>query len=90
MGGKGNERETTQTRGAEILQFDRIREYEPSPPPKHLAHQGRPESRIQELTIVLERLWLFYEAMRSGKPLAGGDEMLAQAGMALRNAAKRT
>jgi hypothetical protein len=73
---------------AEILQPDRIREGEPPSVLKHLAREGHPESRIQELTIVLERLWLFHEAMHSGKPLANADEMLAQIGTALRIAGK--
>jgi hypothetical protein len=38
---------------------------------------------------VLESLWLFYEAMRSGKPLACGDERLAQMRAALKNPARQ-
>jgi hypothetical protein len=45
---------------------------------------ARRESRIQTLSLVLESLWLFYEAMRSGKPLACGDERLAQIRAALK------
>jgi hypothetical protein len=48
------------------------------------ADAARPESRIQTLSLVLESLWLFYEAMRSGKPLACGDERLAQLRAALK------
>jgi hypothetical protein len=50
---------------------------------KRLVSEARLETRIQSLMLVLERLWLFYEAMRSGKPLAGGDQLLAQMGNAL-------
>lgn len=50
---------------------------------KRMAHAVRPESRIQTLSLVLENLWLFYEAMRSGRPLARGDERLAQMRVAL-------
>jgi hypothetical protein len=48
------------------------------------------ESRIQTLSLVLESLWLFYEAMRSGKPLASGDERLAQMRAALNNPPRRS
>jgi glycosyltransferase involved in cell wall biosynthesis len=46
-------------------------------------------SRVQTLSLVLESLWFFYEAMRSGKPLACGDERLAQMRAALKNSASR-
>jgi hypothetical protein len=49
----------------------------------------RPESRIQTLSLVLESLWLFYEAMRSGKPLACGDERLAQIRAALKSSRRK-
>jgi hypothetical protein len=55
---------------------------------KHLAREARPESRIQDLMIVLERLWIFYKAMREGKPLTDADQMLAQVGTILRDATK--
>ncbi len=42
-----------------------------------------------ELGAVLERLWMFYEAMRFGKPVPNADAALAQVGDALRNSAKR-
>jgi hypothetical protein len=51
---------------------------------RRVAHAARPDSRIQTFSMVLESLWLFYEAMRSGKPLACGDERLAQMRAALR------
>jgi hypothetical protein len=38
--------------------------------------------------IVLERLWIFYKAMREGKPLTDADQMLAQVGTILRDATK--
>ncbi len=33
---------------------------------------------FQNLGIVLERLWMFYEAMRSGKAIGNSDKMLAE------------
>jgi hypothetical protein len=44
---------------------------------------ARLHSRIQDLGIVIERLFAFYEAMRTGKPVTNSDEMLAQVGGAL-------
>jgi hypothetical protein len=51
---------------------------------------ARQESRIQSLSLVLESLWLFYEAMRSGKPLASGDEKLSQIRAALKNLPRKS
>lgn len=48
------------------------------------------ENRFYWLSIVLERMWLFYEAMRSGKPLTNSDEIMAQVGTALRNATNKS
>ncbi len=62
---------------------------EPPSAPMHLAEEVRLQSRIQSLAIVFERLWLFYEAMRSGMPLTNADQVLAQVGSALRSATKR-
>jgi hypothetical protein len=59
------------------------------PASKRAAAAARPESRIQTLSLVLESLWLFYEAMRSGKPLACGDERLAQMRAALKSPPKK-
>jgi hypothetical protein len=56
---------------------------------QRVAHVARTESRIQTLSLVLESLWLFYEAMRSGKPLACGDEKLAQIRAALKSSPKK-
>lgn len=70
------------------LQSHRICEGEPPFAPKHLAPEARPESRIQNLTIVLEHLRLFYEAIRQGEPLTEADQMLAQLGRAMRDATK--
>jgi hypothetical protein len=52
---------------------------------KRVADAARRDNRIQRLSLVLESLWFFYEAMRSGKPLACGDERLAQMRTALRS-----
>jgi hypothetical protein len=40
--------------------------------------QNRPPTRFQELGAVIERLFAFYEAMKTNKPMANGDEMLDQ------------
>jgi hypothetical protein len=45
--------------------------------------QNRIPSRLQDLGAVIERLFAFYEGMKTGKPVAHGDEMLAQVGIAL-------
>jgi hypothetical protein len=67
------------------MNLDTVRfgEFSPSAS-KRVAEAARPESRIQTLSLVLESLWLFYEAMRTGKPLACGDERLAQMRAALK------
>jgi hypothetical protein len=44
---------------------------------------SRIPSRFQDLGIVIERLFAFYEAMKTGKPVANGDELLAQVGSVL-------
>jgi hypothetical protein len=72
-----------------LMNLDTLQFGELSPGEAPLASKrvagARPESRIQTLSLVLESLWLFYEAMRSGKPLACGDERLAQMRAALKN-----
>jgi hypothetical protein len=72
------------------MNLDTVRfgEFSPGKTPsalKRVADAAQRESRIQTLSLVLESLWLFYEAMRSGKPLACGDERLAQMRAALKN-----
>ena len=54
--------------------------------PKQEAGNLRLPERMQNLGVVLERLWRFYEAMRSGKPLQDGDKVLPQMGTALKSA----
>jgi hypothetical protein len=76
------------------MNLDTLRFGELSPrgaptPSKRVAHVAQPENRIQTLSLVLESLWLFYEAMRSGKPLACGDERLAQMRAALKSSPKK-
>ena len=73
---------------AETLHVSSFCENTPASALKRLATEARLKTRIHSLTLVLERLWLFYEAMRSGKPLAGGDELLAQMGSALKDATR--
>jgi hypothetical protein len=72
----------------ETLQASSFYESAPASALKRLVSEARLETRIQSLTLVLERLWLFYEAMRTGKPLAGGDELLAQMASALKDATR--
>jgi hypothetical protein len=85
-----NEKGSTRKMAAELerlmnVNLDTVRFGELSPPAsKRAAAAARPESRIQALSLVLECLWLFYEAMRTGKPLACGDERLAQMRAALK------
>ncbi len=73
---------------AETLHVGSFCESAPAPAWKRLVSEARLETRIHSLTLVLERLWVFYEAMRSGKPLTGGDELLAQMGSALKDATR--
>ena len=56
--------------------------------PTHKTGDLRLPERMQSLGAVLERLWRFYEAMHSGKPLKNSEEILPQMGNALKNAAK--
>jgi hypothetical protein len=66
----------------------RFGEFSPGEAPsasKRVADGAPQESRIQTMSLVLESLWLFYEAMHSGKPLSCGDERLAQMRAALKN-----
>jgi hypothetical protein len=51
--------------------------------PVPTASAPRSHRRFQDLGIVIERLFTFYEAMRTGKPVADGEDMLAQVGGAL-------
>jgi hypothetical protein len=69
----------------DTLRFGELSPAEAPPTSKRVGAGARPESRIQAFSLVLESLWLFYEAMRSGKPLACGDERLAQLRAALKN-----
>jgi hypothetical protein len=73
----------------DTLRFGELSPGEARPVSKLVAHGTRPESRIQTLSLVLESLWLFYEAMRSGKPLPCGDEKLAQIRAALKSSPKK-
>jgi hypothetical protein len=73
----------------ETLRFGELSPGESPAASKRVAHVAQTESRIQTLSLVLENLWLFYEAMRSGKPLAGGDARLAQIRSAWKSSAKK-
>jgi hypothetical protein len=52
----------------------------------HAADGLRLPERMQNLGVVIERLWRFYEAMHSGKPVQNIDEVLPQMGTALKRA----
>lgn len=73
----------------DALRFGELSPGEAPTPWKRAAHAAQPESRIHSLSLVLESFWLFYEAMRSGKPLACGDERLAQIRAALKSSPKK-
>ncbi len=51
--------------------------------PRRGALAGRLAARLQDLSIVVERLFTFYEGMRTGRPIADGDDKLAQLQTAL-------
>ena len=73
----------------DTLRFGELSPGEAPSARKRVSDGARPESRIQTLSLVLESLWLFYEAMHSGKPLACGDERLAQIRAALKHSPGR-
>jgi hypothetical protein len=73
----------------DTLRFGELSPGETPSASKRASVGARPESSIQTLSLVLEGLWLFYEAMRSGKPLARGDETLAQIKAALKSSVGR-
>jgi hypothetical protein len=74
----------------DTLRFGELSRGEAPSASKRVAHEARPETRIRTLSLVLESLWLFYEAMHSGKPLVSGDERLAQLRAALKISPKKT
>ena len=73
----------------DTLRFGELSPAEAPSVSTRVAHGVRSESRIQTLSLVLESLWLFYEAMHSGKPLACGDQRLAQLRAALKISPKK-
>jgi hypothetical protein len=50
---------------------------------------GHAKELFFDLGQVLERLWIFYEAMLRGTPVANSDEVLSQIGVALRRVSTR-
>jgi hypothetical protein len=56
--------------------------------PAHKPGDTHLGNRMQNLTAVLERLWLFYDAMRAGKPVQNAGQVLAEVGTALRKTRK--
>jgi hypothetical protein len=75
---------------ADTLRLGELSPGETASASRRVGDGTQPERRIQTLSLVLESLWLFYEAMRSGKPLASGDERLAQMTAALNNPPRRS
>ena len=73
----------------DALRFDELSPVEAPSKSKRTGEEARPEQLMQTLGLVLENLWLFYEAMRSGKPLACGDEKLEQIRTALKSISKK-
>jgi hypothetical protein len=73
----------------DTLRFDELSPREAPSDSKRVGNEARPSHRIQTLGLVLESLWLFYGAMRSGKPLACGEERLAQLRAALKSAPRK-
>ena len=73
----------------DMLRFGELSPGEATAVSRRASAGARPESHIQTLSLVFESLWLFYEAMRSGKPLACGDERLAQIKVALKSSVGR-
>jgi hypothetical protein len=78
--------ETERLVNVEMLRFDEPSRVETRSDSKRVGNEARLGHRIQTLGLVLESLWLFYEAMHSGKPLACGEERLAQLRAALKSA----
>ena len=56
--------------------------------PTDKADELRLPERMQNLALVLERFWRFYQAMHNGKPLENSGEVLPQMGTALKKALK--
>jgi hypothetical protein len=50
---------------------------------------GHAKELFYGLGQVLERLWMFYEAMLRGTPVPNSDEVLSQIGVALRRVSAR-
>jgi hypothetical protein len=50
---------------------------------------GRGKELLYDLGQVLERLWIFYQAMQRGTPVPNSDEVLSQLGVALRRVSTR-
>jgi hypothetical protein len=50
---------------------------------------GHTKQLFYDLGEVLERLWIFYQAMLRGTPVPDSDEALSQLGVALRRVSTR-
>ncbi len=50
---------------------------------------GRARELFRDLGQVLERLWIFYDAMLRGTPVPNSDEALSEIGVALRRISTR-
>ena len=50
---------------------------------------GRARELFRDLGQVMERLWIFYDAMLRGTPVPDSDEALSEIGVALRRISTR-
>jgi hypothetical protein len=54
-----------------------------------VSSRGRAREFFYELGHVLERLWIFYEAMLHGSPVPNSDEVISQIEVTLRRVSMR-
>jgi hypothetical protein len=54
-----------------------------------VSSRGHVRVLFHELGQILERLWIFYEAMLHGKPVPNSDEVLSQIEVTLRRVSSR-
>jgi hypothetical protein len=56
---------------------------------REVSSSGHGKGLFSDLGQVLERLWIFYDAMQRGTPVPNSDEVLSQMGVALRRVSTR-
>jgi hypothetical protein len=54
-----------------------------------VSSRGHVRELFYELSQILERLWIFYEAMLHGKPVPNSEEVLSQIEVTLRRVSTR-